>query len=208
MTVAIGFGELFDRVEKTIGKRPTKILVYGAWLAAMAFFINSTFDYLVKPMLKIGPDVYTALGLTDILRVIFTVLIGFAMGSWILDAYRMKLLRTEYETATGTAHGLLDDMRTFRSSSRQETREVIDEATDLIKTAGKTILQARALHEASLMVAEELYAVASSKEVLSDQTIESLRSLIDDLRGMATDTDDLSQALTKVEADQGKMLIP
>jgi uncharacterized membrane protein YkvA (DUF1232 family) len=182
MAVAVGFGELFDRVEKHIGKWPTKILVYAAWLAAMAFFISSTFDYLVKPMLKIGPDIYTALGFTDVLRVLFTVIIGFSMGSWILDAYRMKLLRSEYETAAGKAHGLVDEMRAFRSSATIETREVIDDATDLVATASSTIEHARSLHVASLLIAEALYEVAASKEVLSDETIESLGSLMDDLR--------------------------
>jgi uncharacterized membrane protein YkvA (DUF1232 family) len=202
MTVAVGFGELFDRVEKHIGEWPTKILVFAAWFAAMAFFINSTFDYIVKPILKIGPDVYTALGFIDILRVVFTVLIGVAMGSWVLDAYRMKLLRTEYEAAAGKAHGLVDEMRAFRSSATVETREVIDDATDLVAAASTAVEHARSVHVASFLIAEALYKVAANKTVMSDEAIGSLKSLMDDLRVLITDNEVQRSLLIEVNSSR------
>lgn len=179
LSLDLGFVELLDRVEKHIGPKPTKILIFSAWLFAMAFFVNGIFGYVVQPLLKVGPNVWTALSWMDYFRIGLTILIGVSTFSSLLEAYRMKLLRAEFEGATGRADELLDNVSAFSRKVRREADENLEDAKRLVQDAGQNVERARELQRAAQMLAEDMYAIGSAKEVMSDEMLAEFRGLLD-----------------------------
>lgn len=175
----LGVGELIDRVEKHIGSFLTKVLVFAFWIAAMAFCLKTTFDYVVAPLLKVGPDLYTALGWADVFRIALTIAIGAVLASLVLDAYRIKMMSREYEESTGRASELLDEMDAFRTKASRETGEVMKDARSLVSEAYDALKHALEIRTSSVLLAEELYEFAAAGNAIPKDRLPIIREILD-----------------------------
>jgi len=161
----------------------------------MAFFVNGIFGYVVQPLLKVGPNVWTALSWVDYIRIGFTLLIGISTGSSLLEAYRMKLLRTELEDTAGGANSLLEDIRQFRHKARREWDGEIASVKTLLQDAGDSIEQARELQRTAQMMAEDIYELGARGEVMPEDVLKEFRELINQFQASNERMDRNSKAL-------------
>jgi hypothetical protein len=183
----IGFGELFDRVESHTGPRFTKTIIYLAGFTLIAFCLKSIFDYVVAPLIKVGPSLSTALTWSDYFRVGATIAIGFVGASMLLDYYRIKRLRESLEETVGDSHELMDRIKATRDSYSVDREEMMGEVNQLMVKVETTLVRAHELKSAAILIAEEMLQQAERSEPVTPKTLAALRELVE-IAGQATET--------------------
>lgn len=174
-----GFGELIDRMEKHIGSFFTKVLVFSAWLTAMAFCVKSVFDYIIGPIIKAGPDIHTALGWADAIRVGTTIFIAACAASYVMDAYRIRNLRGQYEETTGRSADLVNEIEAKAEVFRAEREEMMSDVRRMIDEVTETNKHVLDLKTSAVLMAEKMYKHAERGEPIPADRLAIFRELLD-----------------------------
>ena len=187
MSVQVGFGELLDRIERHLGKWPTKSLVVAGWLAAMAFFFKVSFDYAIKPLIAVSQPLYVILTWLDAFKIALAALFLILTLSRLLDTYRARLARGDAEEITTRANDLLDDIRTFGLKSSKDRNELAAMVEKTMGDAQRSLKKAKEMQVASLLVMESAYEFAKSGKPISETDLRSLEDMIETARRECAD---------------------
>ncbi len=174
----LGFGQLIEKFEEHVGKTPTKLLLYVVFVAVFALCTKAIIDNLVSPAMSILDTPLFGSTLIKLSLMMLSVGLGIGVAVQSLAAFGEWKSLKKARAVLRDAESIIDRAATDSAARHDANKAILEEIRALSD-------KARGLMLASANVTERL----STNSNLTDEQRETLRLILDDIRGGITDGD-------------------